>query len=125
MRRHKGFIAAGFGLAVLAVTGMRGRLRRYAIAENSMSPALSAGDWTLARKTRGLPHRGTVVVFAHPDKPEMELVKRVVGLPGEVVAIANGQVHIDGFDPCRAMGGRTNAARRRVDARREPRLRTR
>lgn len=96
MRRRKSAAAAALGLAVLAVAGLRGRVRRYAIAEGSMSPALAAGDWTLARRTSGPQRRGAIVVFPHHDHPDMELVKRVVGLPGETLAIANGQVHVNG-----------------------------
>ncbi len=36
------------------------------------------------------------MIFDHPREPGFELVKRVVGLPGESVTIANGQVHVDG-----------------------------
>ncbi len=96
MRRRKGVAAALFGLAVLFIAGMRGRLRRYAISEQSMAPTLSHGDWTLARRLSNVPRRGAIVVFENPDHPGMELVKRVVGLPGEKITIANGQVHIDG-----------------------------
>ena len=96
MRRRKGTLAAMIGLAVLAIAGARGRLRRYLIAERSMLPALSPGDWTLARRTNSGTARGTVVVFPHPNGRGMELVKRVVGLPGETVVVANGQVHVDG-----------------------------
>jgi signal peptidase I len=96
MRRRKGVFAAIFGVLLLAAAGLRGRLRRYLIAEESMRPALASGDWTIAQRVRGYPKRGAVVVFRHPDQGDMELVKRVVGLPGEHVTVANGQVHIDG-----------------------------
>ncbi len=81
---------------MLVGAALRGRLRRYAIAEGSMSPTLEHGDWTVARRLSSPPRRGAVVVFPHPHGPDdMELVKRVVGLPGERIAIANGQVHVD------------------------------
>ena len=96
MQRRRGFVAALLGIAMLVATGLRGRLRRYAIAEHSMAPQLIEGDWTVARRLSGLPRRGAIVVFAHPQLPEMELVKRVVGLPGEIISISNGQVHVDG-----------------------------
>lgn len=96
MRRRKGFLAAVLALGVLALAAMRGRLRRYAIVEQSMAPTLEAGDWTLARKLSAPPARGAIVVYPHPDRSGMELVKRVVGLPGEEITIANGQVHVDG-----------------------------
>jgi len=94
MRRRKGTLAALFGAVVLLAAAMRGRLRRYAIVEQSMEPTLSEGDWTVARHLSALPRRGAIVVFPDPRRSETELVKRVVGLPGERVTIANGQVHI-------------------------------
>lgn len=61
-----------------------------------MQPSLSPGDWVIAQRLRGAPRRGDIVVFSHPAVPEMSVVKRVIGLPGEHVQIGNGQVHIDG-----------------------------
>ncbi len=83
-------------LAAVAVSQARTRLRRYAIAEHSMQPALAAGDWVLARRVTGPLRRGDIVVFEHPGRPRFELVKRVIGLPGEQVAVAAGEVMIDG-----------------------------
>jgi len=42
------------------------------------------------------PRRWEAVVFRSPDEPEMLCVKRVVGLPGEVVDLSAGDVLIDG-----------------------------
>ena len=89
-------IALASGLGILAIAAMRGRLRRYEIAEHSMQPAFDPGDYVIAQVRRGIPDRGDVVIFNHPKRPGFELVKRVVGLPGEDVAISNAQVHIDG-----------------------------
>ena len=80
---------------VLAAAGVR-RLRRYAIAEGSMEPALSPGDWVIALHTRSEPQRGDIVVVAHPHLADFELVKRVVATSGETVAIGNGRVAVDG-----------------------------
>lgn len=41
------------------------------------------------------PDRGEIVIINDPDLPE-RLIKRVVGLPGETIHIANGEVWIDG-----------------------------
>ena len=60
-----------------------------------MIPTLSPGDWTLAKHSGGSQRRGSIVVFPHPGPEDIDVVKRVVGLPGETVTIANGQVHID------------------------------
>ena len=44
------------------------------------------------------PARGEIVVFQSPDRPGIDppLIKRVIGLPGETVALRDGQVEING-----------------------------
>lgn len=85
------FLLLAGGLAMVPAAG---RLRRYAIAHASMAPALQPGDYVIAARTRRL-RRGDVVVFRHPIDPTLELVKRVVGLPGERVTVDNGRLEID------------------------------
>ncbi len=40
--------------------------------------------------------RGDIVVFWYPNDPDKSFIKRVIGLPGETVAIRNGVVYING-----------------------------
>jgi len=42
------------------------------------------------------PRRGDIVVLHDPDGGPELLIKRVVGLPGERVTLADGQVYVDG-----------------------------
>ena len=44
----------------------------------------------------GEPQRGDVIVFQYPYDPQRDFVKRIIGLPGETIAINNGIVYIDG-----------------------------
>ncbi len=40
------------------------------------------------------PQRGDIVVFRYPGDPKQFFIKRVIGLPGETVEIAGGQIKI-------------------------------
>jgi signal peptidase I len=71
-------------------------MRRFLVAGDSMLPALRPGDVVLCRVAGGRIHRGELVVFPHPRRPGMTLVKRVIGLPGESITIDFGEVTIDG-----------------------------
>lgn len=55
------------------------------------SPAGPAAGLTPMRDVQ----RQDVVVFKFPDDPKRDFIKRVIGLPGERVRIANKKVHID------------------------------
>lgn len=96
--RRRGLVATGAGVtaAITAVVAARGSFRRFEIVNESMRPALEPGDWVIAHRLHHAPSRGDVVVFEHEERPGISLVKRVIGLPGETVEVARGQVHIDG-----------------------------
>jgi signal peptidase I len=70
------------------------------ITSDSMKPTLMRGDRVLVRRRRfspsALPRRGAIVMFRDPRDPESRLIKRVIGLPSEVVTIAWGRVYING-----------------------------
>eukprot|EP00913_Durusdinium_trenchii_P008820 g8286.t1 len=61
--------------------------------------ARNQGDQLLVHKNAYSflsPHRWEVVVFRNPSRPAQAYVKRIVGMPGETVAIRHGDVFIDG-----------------------------
>ncbi len=72
-----------------------GWLQPIVVAGNSMSPTLDAGQRVLVRRWRA-PQRWDVVVLQSPTGADELLVKRVVGLPGERVALRVGGVWADG-----------------------------
>ena len=42
------------------------------------------------------PERGNVVVFKAPRNPELDYIKRIIGLPGEKIKIENNSIFING-----------------------------
>jgi signal peptidase I len=70
-----------------------------------MEPALAPGNWIVCRAIGTRPTRGSIVVFPHPRRPDMWLVKRIVALPGEEVVLDLGEVVIDGRSGIDVWGG--------------------
>ena len=79
-RRAAGPLA--LGLAAVAGAYAAFRPFRLAVEGESMAPALMPGDWVLVVRPRRI-RRGDVVVLEDPRTPGFELVKRIVGLPGD------------------------------------------
>ncbi len=69
--------------AALAYSFLRWKPFRVEVKGPSMAPALLPGDWALAVKPGRL-RRGDVVVVEHPGRPGFEMVKRVMGMPGDL-----------------------------------------
>lgn len=44
------------------------------------------------------PQRGDIIFFYYPDDESQKFVKRIIGLPGEVVTIVDGKIYIDGAE---------------------------
>ncbi len=84
-------------VGVVAAAALRGVTRRFEIKESSMAPTLEPGDWVIAKRRSGTPERGDIVVFTDPTGSGMNLTKRVIGLPGEMIAIDRGRVSVDGM----------------------------
>lgn len=119
--KHKGVM--GFVRSVapaLAIAlGIRAFLfEPFSIPSGSMLPTLQIGDYVVVTKfaygvripftnkmlfQAGTPERGDVVVFERPTVQPETLIKRVIGLPGEVVSIVDGVVTIDGKEQPRSL----------------------
>lgn len=69
------------------------------VTGDSMKPNLLDGEQMVADKLSikfKEINRGEVVIVTHPEKPQIFLVKRVVGVPGDKFEISEGEVLIDG-----------------------------
>lgn len=83
------------GLLFLAVNLLTARIRVEGI---SMEPNLHEGQFVIVNRLAyrwELPERGDIVVFRFPLNPDRRFIKRVIGLPGDTVAIQSGMVLVN------------------------------
>jgi signal peptidase I len=52
-------------------------------------------DWEESLLPLRSVRRGDVIVFKRPDEPEIDYIKRVVGLPGDIVELRGGYLHVN------------------------------
>lgn len=70
----------------------------HQVKGQSMYPNFHDKDYLLTNKLTYRfkePHRGDVIVFKAPQNKNYDYIKRIIGLPGEVVKITNGKVYIN------------------------------
>jgi signal peptidase I len=104
--------AKSFFPVILIVFALRSFLvEPFKIPSGSMLPTLLIGDFILVNKyTYGIrlpvinqkivplndPQRGDVMVFRYPADPGLDYIKRVIGVPGDVVEYRNKRLTING-----------------------------
>lgn len=107
---------AAFAYANALVLGLIGVGKTFfvepmQIPSSSMRPGLIVGDFILVNKLaygvrlpfvaepllrRPGPQRGDVVVFRHPKDPRTNLIKRMIGVPGDLVEYRNKRLTVNG-----------------------------
>ena len=98
LRDYTATVLIAVGLAMLIRTYV---VEAYRIPNQSMKPALLAGDTIFVakwpQKLNGvvLPGRGDLVVFKTPGKGP-DAIRRVVGLPGDSVELRRGRLFLNG-----------------------------
>ncbi|KAA3623686.1 MAG: signal peptidase I [Proteobacteria bacterium] len=83
----------------------------FRIPSGSMYPTLNIGDFILVNKFHyGVrlpvinnkiidvdePERGEVMVFRYPHDPDVNFIKRVVGVPGDLIRYENKRIYVNG-----------------------------
>ncbi len=92
-------LLVGLALALLVVLLFTVTLGSVRIEGQSMGPTQSDHQYMIvswAAYWFSDPQRGDVITFQHPLEPERDLMKRVIGLPGEWVEVTHDMVYIDG-----------------------------
>ena len=91
-------------LVAALFVAMRGIVQNFRVEGPSMQPTLSTGEYVWVNKAAyvelnrqfvlGGPRRGDIAVVRPPNEV-VDLIKRVIGLPGDRVLIKNGEVLIN------------------------------
>jgi signal peptidase I len=87
------------GLAVILFLIINTVSARVRVDGVSMLPTLHNGEFVLVNKLAyrtGSPSRGDIIVFRSTTTTDLDLIKRIIGIPGDKVSIQNGQVTING-----------------------------
>lgn len=90
-------------VALVIVLILTSIIKPTIVKESSMEPTLYENHYLIVNKLAyktGEPERGDIIVFESEleteDGDKKLLIKRIVGLPGETVTVADGEVYIDG-----------------------------
>lgn len=109
------------GAFIVYVVFTTAAFANYSIPSESMTPTLEVGDRVVVSKIaygysryslpfdlgallpheehrlfEHLPQRGDVVVFMHPQEPGRVMIKRLIGLPGDVIEVRDSHLIING-----------------------------
>ncbi len=83
-------------LLFIAINLVTARIRVEGI---SMEPSLHDEQFLVVNRLAYRwkePQRGDIIIFRFPSDPKRRFIKRVIGLPGDVVAVRDGQLYING-----------------------------
>jgi signal peptidase I len=84
-------------IAAVVYLGLRTAVQSFRVDGPSMQPNFETGQWLLVNKVVykiHSPQRGDVIVFKSPHDRNSNLIKRVIGLPGESVDLRDGVVYV-------------------------------
>ncbi len=104
------FLASLAGVLATGLFIMIFMVQAFAIPSGSMENTLLVGDHVFVNRIQYAPatswarslvpydqiHRGDVIVFLSPQTPGLNVVKRIIGVPGDRIHLRNGVVYRNG-----------------------------
>jgi len=93
------YVDSARSASILALVIVTIIVQTFGIPTGSMIPTLNIGNHLMVNKFIYYfrkPERGDVMVFVYPVNPKKDFIKRLVGLPGEMIQIKDGSVFING-----------------------------
>ena len=98
----KGFLrelAITLGLALIIFLAYHAVAQTSVVDGSSMLPGLQNGQRLIVSKAAyffSSPQRGDVIILHPPVDPGKEYVKRLIGLPGDIIEVKNSLVYVNG-----------------------------
>lgn len=86
-------------LTLLMFLVIRFAVQNFYVDGTSMEPGLHNKELVLVDKWSYIfrpPSRGDVIVFVAPPQPSQDYIKRIIGIPGDVITIDDTVVTVDG-----------------------------
>jgi signal peptidase I len=92
-------IVETIALTILIFLAIHFTVQNYQIDGTSMTNTLQNGQFVLVNKVAYLfhaPERGDVIVCHEPDEPGRDVIKRIIGLPGDKITLNSTDVWVNG-----------------------------
>ena len=93
-------IAALMSLVLAMLSSPAVALEGFVLQSNDMFPSFSAGDRMVAREAdfgaENLPERGAVIFYKSDATKGAVFVKRIIGVPGDRIGVADGRILLNG-----------------------------
>ena len=86
-------------LAIVLYFGINAVSARVRVDGFSMRPTLQDGEYILVNKLAykfSEPKRGDIIVFIFPVNPAEDLIKRIIGIPGDTITVQDGVLSVNG-----------------------------